>query len=134
MKKTIILFTLTILMTSCSFVNKLSGGPPDGAEARRHFEKLNEKPLNDGTFKITNFEKTNGVSQSNGEQYTLTWKGSIVYLKDAEIACCLRDSKLPAGGTIKAGETRDLDGTFIYFKTDKGYKMRDGNGRFIEPY
>lgn len=136
MKKLIILTAclLLSLLVSCSAVNKLKGGPPDSAEARKRFEKINEKALSDGSFKITDFEKTNGVLQSNGEQYTVTWKATVEYLKDVSVACCLQDSVYRAGGTIKTGEKREIDGTFIYFRTDNGWKMRDANGRFIEPY
>lgn len=134
MYKLVFISLLLIFFSGCSMINKMQGGPPDAGEAQKRFEKLNEIAIQNGTFKVTDFQKINGALQANGEQYTLNWKATIIYLKEASIGCCLKDPKLPAGGTIAAGETREFTGDYVYFRTDNGWKMRDAMGKFIEPY
>lgn len=125
--------SVLIIFSGCSAVTeKLKpDGKPTAAMARKRFESLNKKILDEGTIKINSFEKTNAVDHIN--QYNLMWKTEIEYLKDAEIPCCLKDEVYRAGGTIKAGEKRTIDGTYLYFPTENGYKLRDDYGRYIEP-
>lgn len=121
---------IALILAGCS---SLTGdGKPDGSEARKHFEHLYKKSIDDGTIKVIDFQKINAVAHKN--QYSLMWKAKVEYLKDAQRGCCPLFPGLSPGGPFKAGQVEEIEGTYLYFPTEKGYKTRDIYGKYEEPY
>lgn len=130
MKKLTLLLIVAFFGGGCS---PLKGdGKPDASDGRKHFEHLYKQSIDDGTIKVVDFQKVNAVDHKN--QYDLMWKAKIEYLKDADKGCCPLFPGLPSGGPFKAGETQSMEGTYLYFPTENGYKIRTMTGKYEEPY
>jgi len=124
-RRMILAFGLLILLSGCGMFK------PSEADARSEFEKKWKKQMEDGTVKITKFQKTDGQSAeiAGVEIYTLDYEAEIEFPKGLNPQCkdtskfsweCLSPQMM--GEIRDIGEKQQFKDKIVFEKTEKGWR------------